>query len=175
MMNVSEAYDDDRDEINSEEDFDGNMQVKAIALAKLDYEDVWAVDSAGILASVTKTWADSVHSPIFYFRSKITLYSNGKFKYHHYVENRSGHSDWDIWIKRLWLQTRNSDQEHGNIATSPERPQKGDGAICFQDLDHGENWTKEWTGESRLIRDNWQFIADGTWRVWRSTMKRRDN
>ena len=117
-----------------------------------------------ITASRTSTWSLHEHDPIYWTSIVFTVYDSGDWKISCNVENRSGHSDWDVWLT-LRIKSRIS---NAIVCTITEE-------ACFQDLDSGENYNKESSGFSTCIRDNWAQIANGNFFQTFSSWKQRDD
>ena len=116
------------------------------------------------LRSLRWTWAQFDHSPIYYTNFWIECWDDGTWKHACHVENRSRHSDWDIWVD---LFVKNF--ESGTVAFILQNQ------AWFQDLDHGEDWNKDAQGFNRDVYDLYDKLADGTLSPTLSSWKRRDN
>lgn len=116
-----------------------------------------------LLRTVTLHWADSELSPIFFSNCWITFWEDGAWAEGSTIEDRSSHSDWDVWID-LYLQNTN-----GN-----ETARLGN-QVWFQDIDVGEKYTKSSTGFSAAVRDGFRFLEGGYWVAGRTRHIIRDN
>jgi hypothetical protein len=124
------------------------------------------VDSGNRLATENRTRRipEHEHSPIYWTNIVFTVYSSGDWEITCNAEDRSRHSDWDVWLD-LWIFSTISNAKVCDIAAG----------VCFQDLDAGENYNKHATGYSSCIRDNWTQIANGNFYQTFTSWKRRDN
>lgn len=120
-------------------------------------------DPRSLLRTVRLPWTDSELSPIFFSNCFITFWEDGAWAEQSTIEDRSRHSDWDVWID-LYLQAT------FGVETAPLGNQ-----VWFQDLDAGEKFTKNSTGWSAAVRDNFRFLEGGQWSAGRTRHIRRDN
>jgi len=116
------------------------------------------------LETITLRWTDSNHGSIYYTDCWIKFWEDGAWAEQSTIDNRSEHSDWDVWID---LHLKNA----GGDVTA----ELGD-RVWFQDIDHNDAvYTKSSTGWHGEIRDGWRFIKGGNWVASRTRHKRRDN
>ena len=116
------------------------------------------------LRTITLRWSDSNHGSIYYTDSWIKFWEDGAWASSMTIDNRSEHSDWDVWVD-LRLKNTGGD-ETANL---------GD-RVWFQDIDHNDAiYTKTATGWNWAIADGWRFIEGGHWVASRTRHKVRDN
>ena len=116
------------------------------------------------LRTITLRWADFNDGPIYYTDSWIKFWEDGAWAQSSTIDNRSEHSDWDVWID---IHLKNTG---GDITAH-----LGD-RVWFQDIDHDDAvYTKTATGWNWAIADGWRFIEGGHWVCQLTPHRTRDN
>jgi hypothetical protein len=110
------------------------------------------------------TWETFDHGPVFYRNFVIKLYRTGDWETSCNVEDRSEHSDWDVWVD-LWVKSGVTGSEVFRIKDQ----------AWFQDLDVGENYNKTASGFSAQIRDYWSDLQSNTFYPMFTAHRVRDN
>jgi hypothetical protein len=102
------------------------------------------------LETVTLTWVDWTHSPIYYTQCKITFCENGDWEASCNARNGSGHSDWDVTGTYSLIST----------ATGAQITELGQ---WIEDIDHGKDRNARAIGNNTNIRDGFKYLKDGSY------------
>ncbi|MEI7924327.1 MAG: hypothetical protein WCJ40_20655 [Planctomycetota bacterium] len=120
-------------------------------------------DVRNTVETITLTWNDWVHSPIYYTRCRIILYRSGDWVFSCNADDRSAHSDWDITLT-LRIVTSIGGAEVAVLGDTPTA-----------DVDHGDNADIGGSGYHSEIWRGWQHFQDQTWSVNVNSHINRDN
>lgn len=115
------------------------------------------------IRSIKLTWVDSVLDPVYFTNSSITLWEDGSWSQESTIEDRSRHSDWDVWIDLSIV-----NKQGNEVAVLGHR-------VWFQDLDAGEKYTKNANGYSQSVRDGFRFLEEYQWVINMKKSIVRDN
>jgi hypothetical protein len=110
------------------------------------------------------SWETFDDGPIFYRNFAIQLFRTGDWKTWCNVEDRSRHSDWDVWVDLL-VESRVTGAKVFDIKE----------VAWFQDLDVGERFDKFASGFSPQVRDYWSDLTAGVFYATFTCHRRRDN
>ena len=118
----------------------------------------------GQRASLVRQWEDFSNPPVYFTECKIKYWTNGDWFLWSTCHNRSGHSDWDVWVD-LSIVTWPGLHLVANLGNQ----------VWFQDLDHGELYGKTAKGYHSEIIRGWEHLQEDSWVALLNTHIRRDN
>lgn len=118
------------------------------------------------VAYLTRRWDEYWWSPLMFMdNSRIKIWSNGDWEYYGGVDNRSRHSDWDVWLDLRVKSTFNNQIIH-EFATD----------VGFIDIDHDDDPQEmKARGHSDFIRRHYNRFRDNDYIFNRNKTRRRDN
>ncbi|HBE67896.1 MAG TPA: hypothetical protein DDW52_07080 [Planctomycetaceae bacterium] len=121
--------------------------------------------SEGGIEHFHQRWEQHWWSPLmFKDNSRIKVWSTGDYEYFGVIENRSRHSDWDVYVQ---LQIKSS--LNGKIIWRDER-------LGFVDIDHDDRpQSMRIKGHSEFIRKHYSRLKSYVYVFHRDMRRLRDN